>query len=142
MKMHLRVTDMPPGEQTRQGLQVTLENDMVSGNWVWVNGRMAQSPGDGGEIEIIAIGDDEQQIGDECRRRSAPPEAWHYMVLAPGESVTRVLGLQCYDLLGKHKVTFRAVYQDKNPASPEPPLPQLPMFKERLSSNTVVIEWP
>jgi phosphotransferase system HPr-like phosphotransfer protein len=142
LRLHLRPVEMLGDSAYTQGLEIELESDMRSADWIWLNSRMAQSSRDGGEIEIIVTGDDGQQIGDECRRKPAPIEPWDYMVLAPGESVTRVAGLQCFDLAGKRQVRIQVVYRDANPNPPRPLLPHLRTFREKLVSNAIVLEWP
>ena len=129
LSLHLRAVDMSPDGSYRQGLQVELRSDMRSAGWTWVNGRMAQGPRDGGEIEIFVTGDDSEQIGDECRRRPAPIQSWDYIVLKPGDSVRRVQGLDCFEFTGKRRVRIQVVYRDKNPNPPPPPLPHLRTFR-------------
>jgi hypothetical protein len=136
----LRVVNDPTarGTEPLKALEVTLKNSVESQGFVWVNSRVA-SLGISGHGEVqIELRDENGPIENECTPHVTSPEAWEYVLLERGASITRVLTLGCFKMMGSRRVWATVRFEDTEQNPPPAPLPEVTrLFRGPVVSNTV-----
>lgn len=126
------VTDADP----RVALEVSLRNGIL-GDAVWVEGGMSVDPG---SIELELRRQDGSLVPESCRRYPAPTMSWDYVMLGPGDAISRLLTLSCYDHLpDSGAVWARLRYMNRDPHPPKSPLELVPLFRGPLVADPVLV---
>lgn len=136
LSLSLQVVDDPNalGLDAPKALRVTLESRMGSRDVVWVNGRLAASGGTAhGEIRLRLVGRS-GPLEDRCLHNLHSAEPGDYVLLGPGEAISRVIKLSCYHPPSTQRLSATVTYQDVDP----PPERAATAFRGKLTSNTVV----
>ncbi len=121
------------GLDPRKALEVTLRNGLQA-ETIWVEGRMSPSPG---VIDVDLRDESGRRVDENCHRNPAPSEAADYVMLGPGDAITRLLILTCYKLPQSGRITAHVRYKNVESSPPPAPLELVPLFRGPINSNPV-----
>jgi hypothetical protein len=88
-----------------------------------------------GVIELDLRDNKGRQVVENCRRTPAPSETTDYVMLGPGDAITRLFTLTCYEIPRPGQLSMRVRYRNLDPNPPPAPLELLPFFRGPVVSN-------
>jgi hypothetical protein len=100
-------------------LEVTLRVSSNASSPIWLNGRMSSD-----EIQLSIVDQDGNRLEDLCRHNAQTPVPWDYVVLGPGDALTRRIELRCYDFTNVGVASITATYDDDCKPQHKSPIPE------------------
>lgn len=117
-------------------VSMTLKNTWT--DLLWVSRVMGDT-----DLELSVIDASGKKLTPNCKAQMMPLTVDDYVSLAPGEAITVVRNISCYQLGTGARVKISAIYRDKSSAPPRVPLPVVTFwFRGTVTSNTVEVTAP
>jgi hypothetical protein len=116
-----------------KALEVTLRNGLNAGT-IWLEGRLSPVPG---VIDIELRDEAGERLEESCRTYFAASQTYDYLMLMPGDAITRVMVLTCYRIPTHALISAIVHYKNEETTCPPSPLEHIPLYRGPLTSNRV-----